>query len=84
MSGQPAPDIPVTATILCSGSAPVSDAGPSEASAETDSSVGTGSSGVPDSSVAGGDDGGGGGSTTTPDATVSAESGVAADGASGP
>ena len=44
MSGQPAPDIPVTATILCSGSAPVSDAGPSEASAETDSSVGTGSS----------------------------------------
>jgi hypothetical protein len=33
-SGQPAPDIPVTATILCSGSAPVSDAGPIDAGEE--------------------------------------------------
>jgi hypothetical protein len=31
MSGQPTPDIPVTATILCDGSGPVNDAGPSEA-----------------------------------------------------
>ena len=30
-TGQPAPDIPVTATILCSGSGPVNDAGPSAA-----------------------------------------------------
>ncbi len=28
-TGQPAPDIPVTATVLCTGTAPVNDAGPS-------------------------------------------------------
>jgi hypothetical protein len=33
-SGQPAPDIPVTATILCSGSAPINDGGPIEAGEE--------------------------------------------------
>jgi hypothetical protein len=34
MTGQPAPDIPVTATILCGGNGPVNDAGPSEAGSE--------------------------------------------------
>ncbi len=52
-SGQPAPDIPVTATILCSGSAPVSDAGPSEASADDagQSSVGNLNGPGPDATV---------------------------------
>ncbi len=44
-SGQPAPDIPVTATILCSGTAPINDAGPTAADATTQSgSDGGGSS----------------------------------------
>jgi hypothetical protein len=55
-TGQPAPDVPVTATILCSGSAPVNDAGPTEdagGSAQGSSSGG-------DASFGGGSSGGGG------------------------
>jgi hypothetical protein len=71
MSGQPAPDIPVTATILCSGSAPVSDAGPSEASTESDSST----SGPPevDGEAVSGDDSSG--PATTQDAAASSNEG---------
>jgi hypothetical protein len=42
MSGRPAPDIPVTATILCSGTAPVSDGGGDVPAADGgDASTGT-------------------------------------------
>jgi hypothetical protein len=53
-SGQPAPDIPVTATILCSGSAPVNDAGPSDdADLSTDGGTSADAS-APDATLADG------------------------------
>ncbi len=62
-SGQPAPDIPVTATILCSGSAPVNDGGPIDAGEEAGDDGGASA----DATVSAE----GGGTVTTTDASAS-------------
>jgi hypothetical protein len=84
--GQPAPDIPVTATILCSGSGPVNDAGPSAAGAGDGGSGsfgGDGSVGASSSSSSGGTGSSSGGAADAAqvDATASAEAGTVSDGA---
>jgi hypothetical protein len=78
-TGQPAPDVPVTATILCSGSAPVNDAGPSEDASEADGgglSTSSGSSSGSASSGSGSSSGGLSGGDSGVDATVSSDGGT--------
>jgi uncharacterized membrane protein YgcG len=94
--GQPAPDLPVTATILCSGSGPVNDAGPSAAAGDDgggSSSGGDGSAGSSSgssggssgsgSSSGGAGDSGGDSSTASFEAGVADASAVFADGSAG-
>ncbi len=87
-SGQPAADVPVTATVLCEGTAPVNDAGPSTATGGNDTStdaeadaVGNATGGFPPDGAASSSGGGlsvrdsGGVLGGPPDATGGATSG---------
>jgi hypothetical protein len=87
-TGQPAPDIPVTATLLCSGHGPVNDAGPSPASDGGGSSGSFGdaaagsSSGFGSSSSSGSVGGRDSGSSTSADGSIT-DSGSGDDGSGG-
>jgi hypothetical protein len=85
-TGQPAPDIPVTATLLCSGQGPVNDAGPSSASdagTSTADAAGGSSSGVGSSSSSSGGGGDSGSLSITDSGSGSADGSITDSGSGG-
>jgi hypothetical protein len=75
-SGTPDQDVPVTATVVCQGSAPVSDAGPQNPNGTTSTGGSDGSSGVSGSS--------GGNSTNFPDDSGFSDANLVGDDSSSP